>query len=852
MPTQRKPALLLLLVMLGGLAFAAPGTSATSDDLALEVTITAPSTGGWYDLAHPLNITAQFTNSGDNVLSVPNDPSCDVVLMVYNSSGALVNNGSDECLDRSRAFDLFTGESRAFDTRTWPMVDEFGEWLPSGMYTIQLVHTGTNMMHEVEARAHTPVSLPDGLMMAAELHPTGEANEPHLLTMSMTNPTNAEIDIQQVPPCVLEVSLNGVLSEGPACFAEVPSLMPGEVLHLGHQVLWPSANIDISVAVQGNHAPLSLNLSGTNIVTPPQATLDLDMLRATTEPYATGEVMAPRLTLNSTIEADQLLRFTSSCKTALWVFDDTGLMLFDSTAGAVCSAIELEMGFETGGAESFSLPQWDFTTNDGCSVGSGRLLVVASMPELGMVTSQSIAREHSDPNPCVDHRQVAMSVDVERLTETDYRMDLRLSNSGDEATLRMVQACTLSLKFFDSQEQLHHEFPTLCNDYDGRSIIVPVNQTFNFEQVLFSTQEGEFTVLAPGDYTLEATLITSGRLVYSAPFTHTSSASEPITNEPTQAGSDAFVVAGQWVGLVTPDGTCWVLEEGEHMHLLSSALGLGWWAPSSAVQGMYEVVPSEPSQACAMYEATSVMVTRIVVEQPLALPADEASEVVIEEDVEASPSVVQPATVVSVIVTASLLSLFVTLVAGNESLRIPSTLAGLWFLGLLGKTHETTDGRYQRGRLMGYLTANPGCHFRALMSALDMSNGQISHHLRILENEEHVWRKKDGRLVRYYPLTSQLHPNTREADLPIPPLSPDPNSLQGKILTLLDHDGGLGEFPTQAELAKRLEKSQQLVSHHLRTLEKFGLVERRKMGIKQRYKLTREAVFLLETSDDFQ
>ena len=91
-----------------------------------------------------------------------------------------------------------------------------------------------------------------------------------------------------------------------------------------------------------------------------------------------------------------------------------------------------------------------------------------------------------------------------------------------------------------------------------------------------------------------------------------------------------------------------------------------------------------------------------------------------------------------------------------------------------------------------------------------------------------------------------------EADLPIPPLSPDPNSLQGKILTLLDREGGLGEFPTQAELAKRLEKSQQLVSHHLRTLEKFGLVERRKMGVKQRYKLTREAVFLLETNDDFR
>ena len=220
-------------------------------------------------------------------------------------------------------------------------------------------------------------------------------------------------------------------------------------------------------------------------------------------------------------------------------------------------------------------------------------------------------------------------------------------------------------------------------------------------------------------------------------------------------------------------------------------------------------------------------------------------------EAEEEPLVSVAPTLIMVVTTTSLLSLLVSVILGNESLRIPSTAAGLWVLGMVGRTHETTDGRYQRGRLMGYLTANPGCHFRALMAALDMSNGQITHHLRILENEEVIWRRKDGRLVRYYPLTNTMSPGMSEEELPVPPLSPDPNSLQGKILTLLDADGPMGEFPTQAELAKRLEKSQQLVSHHLRTLQKFGLVEKRKMGIKNRYKLTREAIFLLETSDDF-
>ena len=218
----------------------------------------------------------------------------------------------------------------------------------------------------------------------------------------------------------------------------------------------------------------------------------------------------------------------------------------------------------------------------------------------------------------------------------------------------------------------------------------------------------------------------------------------------------------------------------------------------------------------------------------------------IEEEATISPVVI---TIGSVVASTGILTLLFATIATNESWRIPATSAGLWLLGLVGRTSETSDGRYQRGRLTGYLTANPGCHFRALMAALDMSNGQITHHLKVLEQEERVWRRADGRLVRFYPYTSNLHPGVDEDDLQLPPLSPDPNSLQGKILRLLDDDGQMGDFPTQAELANRLDRSQQLVSHHLRTLQRFGLVEKRKMGMRNRYCLTKEAVFLLETTE---
>ena len=64
--------------------------------------------------------------------------------------------------------------------------------------------------------------------------------------------------------------------------------------------------------------------------------------------------------------------------------------------------------------------------------------------------------------------------------------------------------------------------------------------------------------------------------------------------------------------------------------------------------------------------------------------------------------------------SSSILLGLLIFISNTESLRIPVTSAGLWMLALVGKTHETSDGRFQRGRLIGYLTANPGCHFRGL------------------------------------------------------------------------------------------------------------------------------------------
>ena len=128
-----------------------------------------------------------------------------------------------------------------------------------------------------------------------------------------------------------------------------------------------------------------------------------------------------------------------------------------------------------------------------------------------------------------------------------------------------------------------------------------------------------------------------------------------------------------------------------------------------------------------------------------------------------------------------------------------------------------------------------------------MSNGQLAHHLNVLESKERIWKRRDGRKVRYY--SAMLSRDTPEEDLPVPVLQPDPNSLQGKILEILDiHENEILNL-SQKELAGKLETSQQLVSYHLKALEQWGLVVKEKVALRYRYRLTDRAILLINNHD---
>ncbi|MEZ7987973.1 MAG: ArsR family transcriptional regulator [Candidatus Poseidoniaceae archaeon] len=863
--TRSTVVLLASLLLLSSLPFI---SSAETTNVVFEVEETSSPLNEWYVAGDTVELTAMFTNSGAST-TIANDPSCGVVLQVLNATGTLLIDDSSSCRGQTQNIDLAESETHSFDGLTWNLQLEDGVFVEPGIYTVSAYHSATQSIASKVIQVQTPVEVSLELDLILELSSRLneiKQDEEIVLGLTLSNPTNQVITFPQNAGCLIELNINSVISLGMPCFASFSYLQPYEQTSLGHVLLEDgSLNqglnlVQASFPSQYLMESISFTLDGSEVIdTSLQNILSADVFHQNSEKilYSQGDILESTLLLTNMGVETVPLQFTNSCRAEIWILDDGGDVVFDSRMLKNCNALELDYILESNGQVQFTLPDWTFTDLEGCDVASGEYTLVAEIPEFHLSSIQSIQYQHNTPSKCKSPLQIELNPEVFPI-ETGFNLNLEIITLNEDVDLRWIGPCAVMISIIDlsTVEEVYSQ-ASMCDYYDGRHFVLPSGDNvtpFVFEIGMINMVDMELQPLPEGQYQmvldLETNPQTRAGFVFSWPFADeqtTMQQSVEVVTEP-----KSRLISGTWSGLQTEQGTCWMFESIDEGQLLLSSATLGQWLPQQGLSGTYEVIDAPAHPACEDFQAQSFQVRGVEIESQLetSKPLPEQSESEEELNVQEQAVSFVPSVIV-VVTTGSLLSLLFTFVLGNESLRIPTTAAGLWFMGLLGRTHETTDGRYQRGRLMGYLTANPGCHFRALMAALDMSNGQITHHLRILESEEGIWRRKDGRLMRYYPLTNSLYPSMNEDDLPVPPLSPDPNSLQGKILSLLDQDGPLGEFPTQAELAVRLEKSQQLVSHHLRTLQKFGLVEKRKMGLKNRYKLTREAIFLLETNTDF-
>ena len=866
MGRMMQPQVLLLLALLVISAFSTAVTSEGSQ-VHLEIQIDEASAKDWYQQGDIISLSANIVNEGASQ-SIETDPSCDVIIQVINSNQELVYDESDSCRGQSQNIDFESGEIKQFTGMGWDLKDSAGAYASSGFYTIKAVHPTTDLSDALEVEIQTSIETPQQLELILTISNRQQVildDQNLILGVSLYNPTKDSVTLPDESACKLISQIGDITTLQLPCFSSRNNITAGEHVLLGN-ILIPASqtdsgdlNIEVFNVGKSLSQSMTVDISQSGIVGLEEMANGLQtdiVLQANDNLFSEGEIFESSLLLTNIGESERVLTFTNTCKAEMWIIDDRGRVVFDSRMTKTCSEIEVDNVLSSNEQLVFTLVDWSFTDLQGCEVPSGTYNVIVEIPQYYAASSHQITYERVSATDCASPLDLEI---VTHISSSNNNLDITIDllPKISEVELRWVGPCAVSANIYDDSGQEVHRQRSLCDDRDGRLTLLKYE---GFDKPTIMDIGGVAMIdmmqndLPDGDYVLKLELQTNPISLVQIEFSWPLSESQQsviVDNTETQLTPDSRVLTGFWSGVITESGTCWIFNSNEEGQILLSR-AVGGWAPQQGWSGAYQVQNTEVAPECRNFNIASIQVTSVESESPEHLGVIEGAEedktiaaAVQEEVITIAP------TILIIASTTSILSMLVLVTLNTESIRIPSTAAGLWFLGLIGKTHETTDGRFQRGRLMGYLTANPGCHFRALMGALEMSNGQITHHLRILEKEESIWRRKDGRLVRFYPLTNQLQPHMIDDLLPVPPLSPDPNSLQGKILSLLDNDGTLGDFPTQSELADRLEKSQQLVSHHLRTLQKFGLVEKRKMGMRNRYKLTREAIFLLETNDGF-
>jgi len=833
---------MLAVVLAGLLVVMAPNAFADVSQITLDAEISNAPDKGWYASGEVVEISAILVNDGD-ATSIVVDPSCNQVLKVWNSD-SLIIDGTNSCLEQSRGMDLDADSSITLDTLLWDLTDANGDYVPSGDYLIEYFVAGEELSSTVNIHVQTPVTVPEGL----EFQVTSTARDgvhaedsPSLITARLHNTLNQEMALD-FGNCKLSINSQLVGLCGP------DSLSANEIITIAQIPMALEEGVN-SISVSLGDGVLTKDLTLNAVGDADEGTsigaledISVELILESGSSFGESDLFISDIMITNDGLQDVSLDFTTSCRGEIWVVNSAGEVVMDSRALKDCAALDVQNLLSPGSERNFAQPDWAFIGNDGCRVAPGDFTVVMEIPEHDLYSTSTIDFSRAGVSNC-QSETLEITADISGQDSILIEPEL-ISPTDDEIT--WLSTCGLETVLIGAGGEINRVL-TQCDYTEGL--------TNRFTSLDLDSIEFDMNAQEDGEYSLYFATISEPLVQSSISFDWPIVLEEEVVENDSTVEENTIssrIVAGTWSSTTTELGVCWLLDSpDEGIITLAGSPGLVTWSPEMRATGQYLIHDSEAAPQCSGFTATAFVVEEVYSQESFVSSEETQEEpvnlpVTAQEDAEISPAVV---TIGIVVASGGILSLLVGLIATNESWRIPTTSAGLWLLGLVGRTSETSDGRYQRGRLMGYLTANPGCHFRALMAALEMSNGQITHHLKVLENEESIWRRSDGRLVRFYPFTSHLHPGIIEEDLPLPPLSPDPNSLQGKILRLLDDDGNLKKFPTQAELAYRLDRSQQLVSHHLRTLQKFGLVEKQKTGVRNRYRLTREAVFLLDTTE---
>jgi len=126
---------------------------------------------------------------------------------------------------------------------------------------------------------------------------------------------------------------------------------------------------------------------------------------------------------------------------------------------------------------------------------------------------------------------------------------------------------------------------------------------------------------------------------------------------------------------------------------------------------------------------------------------------------------------------------------------------------------EAALDNFTRGRIYGYVEANPGEHYNAIKKALELPNGSLAHHLDMLIREGYVRFEVDGNYKRFYPSKMRLPKDGRS-------LAERPSRIQEIILDTVREEPGISE----RAIARAINLSPSTINYHIRIMATSGLL----------------------------
>jgi DNA-binding MarR family transcriptional regulator len=113
-----------------------------------------------------------------------------------------------------------------------------------------------------------------------------------------------------------------------------------------------------------------------------------------------------------------------------------------------------------------------------------------------------------------------------------------------------------------------------------------------------------------------------------------------------------------------------------------------------------------------------------------------------------------------------------------------------------------------RKRIMDYIHENPGKHYRAILSDLDLPMGVLTYHLNRLEKAQYIKSRQDGIYRRFYPPGRKTEMRFFLSE------------IQESILNVIKENKGI----SQVKIAEKIGVSRKVVNYHINILDQAGLI----------------------------